>query len=129
MGKLTLCHQVLCVGVYPVNCLEFVERGEAIGGAVASSGNAGKSHLAQHATLFTDPLGQGSGVDAIHGGNALLLEPCAQGGGREEVGEVLAAVRSGNKTGNVNLGRLKVGRQVAEQLVQRLPRRDTIVSD
>ncbi len=93
-SQLTLCYEVLLVRVDPVDRLEAgppvaqpAGELEVLGVAIDAIGQALllQEHAAKHAALLADALCQGAGVDAVHGRDALLLEPCAEGRVGEEV--------------------------------------------
>ncbi|GKT45601.1 LOW QUALITY PROTEIN: uncharacterized protein ColSpa_05782 [Colletotrichum spaethianum] len=133
-ARLTLSYEVLFIGVHPVYCLEVVkgERGNtinvAVGGAV-SEGLLLQQQTAEGAALRPQTLGKGSGIDAVDGRDALLLEPGAERGLGQEVGVVLARVRVGDETGDVDLRGLEMGGQVTQELVDGLARGHTVVTD
>lgn len=128
---LTFGNEVLLVGVNPFDSLE-------VGLPVARDSERRSAdsqvfllekHATKHATLLADALGEGAGIDTVHGRDALLLEPCSKGRGGEEVREVFTSIRSGNETGNVNLVGLKVGGEILEKIIDGFPRGDAIVSN
>lgn len=131
---LTLAYEILLIGVDPVHRLKVVDRegsnaiDVAVGGTVRN-GLLLEKQSAQRAALASQALGEGSGINAVNGGNALLFEPCAKGGLGQEVGVVLASVGGGDETSDVNLGGLEMGRQVAQELVNGLPRGNAIVAN
>ncbi|CAI6053242.1 unnamed protein product [Clonostachys chloroleuca] len=130
--RLTLSDKILLVGVAPLDGLEAIERGVSMNKAVLSTiGQAllRKADLAKHATLFSELLCEGSGIDAVHGGDALLLEPGAQRRSGKEMRVVFAAIRGCDQTSNVDPGGLEVSWQVAQKLVKDLDRGNTVVSD
>lgn len=122
VSQLTLSNEVISVGIGPLNLFKGIESGVGAlvaGGAVGDGGDL-ETHSAKQATLFTDLLGESTGVNSVHGGNALLLEPGAERGLGEEVGVVLAAVGGDDETSNMDLRRLEVSGQIAKELVDGL---------
>jgi len=97
-SALTLSNKVLLVGVDPVVSLEVWS--PVTGDSrymVAVRGAIGQllllqQHATEHATLLSDALCQSPRVHAVHGGNALLLEPCSKRGSGQVVRVVLARV-------------------------------------